>query len=139
MVPVELDHTVLNKAPAPEYKSINRVIQTLKTILSQKIIPYFKNERGVSLLQLADLRQAVVFRRMEDEENRIFLPSLLLRQKQGWAILIHQRLFDHLAHVFSVRSEFETIGRSPGRRRVAQILRVSFETPFRASCFSQCG
>ncbi len=110
MLPVELDHKVLNTVPVPAHQSINRVFQTLQTILSQTIIPYFRNERGVSLVQLADLRQSIVFRRMEDEENRIALPTLLLRQKQNWTILIHEKLFDYLAHVLSLSPGVQRAG-----------------------------
>ncbi len=105
MLPLELDHKARNSAPVPSYKSISRVFQTLQTILSQNIIPYFRNDRGVSLAQLADLRQSIVFRRMEDEGNTILLPTLLLRQRLSWTILIHERLFDYLANILSIRSE----------------------------------
>ncbi len=67
----------------------------------------FRNDRGVSLVQLADLRQSIVFRRMEDEGNKISLPTLLLRQKRSWTILIHERLLDYMAHVLAFRSEFK--------------------------------
>ncbi len=107
MLPIELDHKLLSTVPVPAYKSINRVFETLQTILSQNIIPYFRNDRGVSLVQLSDLRQSIVFRRMEDEGNNISLPTLLLRQKRSWTILIHERLLDYLAYVLSSRSEFK--------------------------------
>ncbi|HIJ76605.1 MAG TPA: AAA family ATPase [Deltaproteobacteria bacterium] len=107
MLPIELDHKVLKTVPVPAYKSMDRVFQTLQTILSQNIIPYFRNDRGVSLVQLADLRQSTVFRRMEDEGNKISLPTLLVRQKRSWTILIHERLLDYLAHILSFRSEFK--------------------------------
>ena len=76
MLPVELDHKIPNSISIPSDKSINRVFQTLQTILSQTVIPYFRNDRGVSLVQLADLRQSIFFRRLEDEENRVALPTL---------------------------------------------------------------
>ena len=107
MLPIELDHKVLNSVPVPAYKSINRVFETFQTILSQNTIPYFRNDRGVSLVQLADLRQSIIFRRMEDEENKILLPTLLLRQKRSWTILIHENLLDYLAHILSYRPEFK--------------------------------
>ncbi len=57
-------------------------------------------------MQLADLRQSILFRRMEDAGNRISLPTLLLRQGQKWAILIHEQLFDYLAYILPPRPEF---------------------------------
>ncbi len=137
MLPIELDHKILSTVPAPAYKYINSVFQAFQTILSQNIIPYFRNDRGVSLVQLADLRQSIVFSRMEDEENKILLPTLLLRQKRSWTILIHENLLDYLAHILSYRAEFKEPARGNERARDAQIFRVSFETPFRASCLSQ--
>ncbi len=107
MLPIELDHKILSTVPAPAYKYINSVFQAFQTILSQNIIPYFRNDRGVSLVQLADLRQSIVFSRMEDEENKILLPTLLLRQKRSWTILIHENLLDYLAHILSYRAEFK--------------------------------
>ena len=105
MLPVELDDQAKNTLPVPEYRSISRVLQTLQTILTQNIIPYFRNDRGISLEQLADLRQSIVFRRMEDGGSKILLPTLLLRQRLRWTILIHERLFDHLAYILSNRPE----------------------------------
>jgi ATP-dependent Lon protease len=131
MLPFELDHKVLSVVPIPEYRSVNRAIQTLQNILSQNIVTYFKIERGVSLLQLTNLRQAVVFRRMEDEGNRILLPTLLLRQKKGWAVLIHQRLLNIMAYVFSLRSELEEPGEATGELGMLKfcefLLRHHFE------------
>lgn len=100
MLPLELNHNFLRTTNVPESKWMNRVLQTLQTIVSQKIIPYFRNYRGVSLEQLTELRQTIVFRRMEDEANRIMFPTLLLRQKRISIIFIHEKLFDHLAYVF---------------------------------------
>ena len=122
MLPIELDHKVLSTIPIPTDKSINRVFQTLQTILSQAVIPYFRNERGVSLVQLADLRQSIFFRRLEDEENRVAMPTLLLRQGRSWTILIHEKLFDYLAFVLSFRPEF----RGPdGDREERRMLKFS--------------
>ncbi|MGA2227973.1 MAG: S16 family serine protease, partial [Syntrophobacteraceae bacterium] len=122
MLPMELDHKVLSAIPIPTDKSINRVFQTLQTILSQAIIPYFRNDRGVSLVQLADLRQSIFLRRMEDEENRVAVPTLLLRQGRSWTILIHEKLFDYLAFVLSFRPEF----RGPdGDREERRMLKFS--------------
>jgi endopeptidase La len=131
MLPIELDHKVLDTVPVPAYKSINRVFQTLQTILSQNTIPYFRNDRGVSLVQLADLRQSIVFRRMEDDGNKILLPTLLLRQKRSWTILLHENLLDYLAHILSSGSEFrEPAGAAeePGMLKFSEfLLRHHFE------------
>jgi ATP-dependent Lon protease len=103
---MELNHEVPHTLPVPTDKGINRVFEALQTILGQTVIPYFRNSRGVSLVQLADLRQAIVFRRMEDPGKNIPLPTILLRQGQKWTILIHERLFDYLAFTLPPRPEF---------------------------------
>ena len=107
MLPIELDHKVHDTLPVPTDKSGNKVLETLQTIMSQNITPYFRNDKGVSLVQLADLRQSIFFRRLEDTGNSIHLPALMLRQGQKWAFLIHERLFDYLAFILPVRGEFK--------------------------------
>jgi hypothetical protein len=42
-----------------------------------------------------------------DEGNKISLPTLLVRQKRSWTILIHEGLLDYLANILSFRSEFK--------------------------------
>ena len=106
MLTIELDHNVPNTMPIPTDKSMHRVFLKLETLLSHTIIPYFRNDRGVSLVQLADLRQSIFLRRMEDEGNKVVLPTLLLRQGRRLAILIHEKLFDCLASVLSSGPEF---------------------------------
>lgn len=118
MLPIELDHSVLNTLPLPADKAVNRVFQTLQNILSQNTIPYFRNSKGVSLLQLSNLRQSIFFRRMEDEDNRIALPTILIQHRQNWTILIHERLFDYLAFVLPVRPEIASSGGRSEERKV---------------------
>ncbi len=139
MLPIELDHKALNTLPVPAYKSINRVFETLQTILSQNIIPYFRNDRGVSLVQLADLRQSIVFRRMEDEENKISLPTLLLRQKRNWTILIHERLLDYLAHILSFRTEFKEPAGALEERGMLKFSEVLLRHHFEHLVFPNAG
>ena len=67
-------------------------------------------------MQLADIRQSIVFRRMEDHGKRISLPTILLRQGQKWTILIHERLFDYLAFILPQRPEFR--GPNGGREEL---------------------
>ncbi len=131
MLPIELDHTVLNTLPIPTDKAINRVFQTLQIILSQHTIPYFRNERGVSLTQLSSLRQNVYFRRMEDEDNRIPLPTLLVRHRQSWTVLIHERLFDYIAFLVPAQPSFTYAGGTAEERKILKFteffLRHHFE------------
>ncbi|MGC9965485.1 MAG: S16 family serine protease [Syntrophobacteraceae bacterium] len=131
MLPIEVDHKVPGTIPVPTDKAINRVFDTLQTILSQTVTPYFRNNRGVSLVQLADLRQSTVFRRMEDQGKSISLPTILLRQGQKWTILIHERLFDYLAFTLPPRPEFSGPNGGREEQRVLKfsefLLRHHFE------------
>ncbi len=110
MIPILLDHKILKNLPAPNDKTISRVFQAFQTIVGQKTIPFFRNNRGVNLVQLANIRQTLFFRRIEDAENRIGFPSLLVRTQQTWTILIHEKFFDYLAFVLPVRPGLELLG-----------------------------
>jgi len=136
MLPIELDHKAFNVMPAPEYRSASRVIQTLQGIVNQTVVPYFKTGRGVSLVQLADLRQSVAFRRMEDEGNRISMPTLLLRQKQGWTILIHEKLFDYLARIFSFHPELSQSAGEVEERKMLKFCEFFLRHHFEHLIFS---
>lgn len=103
VLPILLDHKVLNSLPIPNDKAISRVFQTFQTIVGQKTIPFFRNHRGVNLVQLSNIRQNLFFRRMEDEEHRVGLLTLLVRSQQSWTVLIHERIFDYLAFVLPAR------------------------------------
>ncbi len=103
MLPILLDHKILSNLPLPTDKAVNRVFHTFQAIIGQQTIPYFRNSRGIDLNQLSILRQNLSFRRMDDEENRIALSSLLVRSKQNWTVLIHEKLFDYLASILGSR------------------------------------
>ena len=136
MLPIELDHNAFDVMPVPEYKLASKVFQTLQGLVSQNVVPYFKINRGVSLVQLADLRQSITLRRMEDEGNRISMPTLLLRQKQGWTILIHEKLFDYLAHILSFRSELSQSADAEEERRMLKFCEFFLRHHFEHLVFS---
>ncbi len=110
MIPILLDHNALKNLPVPNDKAISRVFQVFQTIVGQKTIPYFRNNRGVNLVQLANIRQSLFFRRVEDEENRIGFPTLLVRTQHNWTILLHEKFFDYLAFVLPIRQGLDLIG-----------------------------
>ncbi|MGC9193864.1 MAG: S16 family serine protease [Syntrophobacteraceae bacterium] len=99
---VELDHEIANHVPASQQWSFRMAFETLQTVLGNGVLPYFREERDVSLGDLIELRRAIVFGRLQDDENRIALPSLLLSQKHGPLILIHEKLIDRLANILSL-------------------------------------
>lgn len=118
MLPIEIHHKVLDSLPLPTDKAISGTFQTLHTILSQKTIPYFRDDRGANLLRLSTLRQSMFFRRMEDEENKIGLATLMVRNRQNRTILIHERFFDYLAFVLPIQSDFAHPSRSAEERKL---------------------
>ena len=131
MLLVELDGETLNDVPVSEHRSLDMAFQAMQAILGQNVLSYFRNERGVSLAQLVELRRSVVFRRLEDEANRIALPTLLIRQKQGWTVLVHERLIDRLARTLSGRADFPAAMASAEERKILKfcefLLRHHFE------------
>lgn len=104
MRPVELDHEIANHVPASPQWSFRMAFQTMQTVLGHEVLPYFRDERSVSLGDLIELRSSIVFSRLQDDENRIGLPSLLLLHKHDPQILIHQKLIDRLARILSLPS-----------------------------------
>ncbi len=105
MIPIGLDSEIPNHVPVSGHRSLEVAFQAMQSILGQNVLSYFRNDRGASLVQLVELRRSVAFRRLEDPANRIALPTLLLRQKEGWSVMVHERLIDRLAHILSDRTQ----------------------------------
>lgn len=105
MLPVELDHKKLNSFPFPTDKAVSKVFQVLEAVLSQKTFPYYRDRRGASPARLSEIRQSLSFRRMEDEDSRIGMATLLVSKRRNWMLLIHERLFDYLALILSGQPE----------------------------------
>jgi endopeptidase La len=99
MFPMEIDHQMLDGLPPPTDKGAGRVFDSLQAVLSQRIVPYFQNYRGTDANDLASVSQNLFLRRLEDEDGKIRLASLLVRASRSSTVLIHERLFDHMAFV----------------------------------------
>jgi ATP-dependent Lon protease len=131
MLSVALDSEIPDDVPVSENRSLHMALQAMQTILGQSVLSHFRNERGVSLARLIELRRSVVIRRLEDEANGIALPTLLLRQKQGWSLLVHERLIDRLAHILSTGPEPSAALASEEGRKISKLceflLRHQFE------------
>ena len=74
MFPMKFDHETLDTLPVPDAE---RTKQILKTITMGRVMGYFRNKRGTDPTLIARLADRFVIRRLEDEENRIPIVSLL--------------------------------------------------------------
>jgi endopeptidase La len=81
-----------------EGEGIQRVLQILHAIVMKRVVPYFK-KRGTDVTLLARISQHIPIQRLEDEEDRIHIISLLFREQGTLGISIHERIFDYLAFV----------------------------------------
>lgn len=99
MFPMEFDHKVLDSLPLPEAEDIRRVLQILKAIASARVLPYFRKKRVTDATLIARLSSHLTLERLEDEDNRIPIVSLISPRNGEKSILIHERVFDYLAFV----------------------------------------
>lgn len=106
MFPMELDHQILKSLPLPNEQGVRSVLHVLESILAQRIVPYFRNHRGSDLIQLARVKQNLGIYRMEDEDGEVRMVSVLTKTDHGWAVGIHERLFDYIAFVVPLKPEF---------------------------------
>lgn len=99
MFPVEFDYNILSSLPFPSEERITQVRRILKGLIGRRIVTYFRNHRGVDPIRLAQVMEHLSIQRLEDEQNRIRVVSLLSPSDQGWIIRIHERIFDYLDFV----------------------------------------
>ncbi len=112
MFPMKFDHKTLETLPIPDAGRIADVIKLLKAIAMGRVMAYFKSKRGTDPALTAGLADHFVIRRLEDEENRIPIVSLLSRKGKTWRIDIHERIFDYLAFVIPSDPESRIGGHS---------------------------
>lgn len=99
MFPMQFDHRVLATLPMPAEDRIRHISQLLLSIIARRIVPYFRNQRGTEPIKLGRLVEQVSILRLEDEENRIGVVSILTRTDRRWEIKIHERIFDYFSFV----------------------------------------
>jgi ATP-dependent Lon protease len=98
MLPMAFNRKVLETLFTHDGEAFQRVLRILQTVLMKRVVPYFKR-RGTDATLLARGAESTSIQRLEDEEDRISLISLLLRERNQWTITIHERVFDYLAFV----------------------------------------
>ena len=67
--------------------------------MNRRILPYFRTKRGTDPLLLGHVPEQLTITRMEDENNRIRTVSTVSGRDKGWAIKVHERIFDFLSFV----------------------------------------
>jgi ATP-dependent Lon protease len=98
MLPMTFNRKVLETLFTQDGEATQRVIQILRAVVMKRVLPYFKT-RGADATVVARISQHLGIQRLEDEEDRIHVISLVLRELDGWVISIHERIFDYLAFV----------------------------------------
>ena len=98
MLPMTFNRRVLETLFTQDGESLQRVLRILHALLLKRVVPYFK-KRGTEATLLVRSAEATTLQRLEDEEDRIHLISLLFREKNRWEIAVHERIFDYLAFV----------------------------------------
>jgi ATP-dependent Lon protease len=68
-------------------------------------MPYFRKSKGSDSIAVARVSDHLTIERLEDEENRVRVVSLVTQQNQDWFIHIHERIFDYLAFVIPTNPE----------------------------------
>lgn len=99
MFPMEFDRNVLDGLPFPDPESIGRVIKILRSMVTRRVLPYFKTRRGTDPLQLAKISKTFSIERLEDYSQEIEVIGLVDLKSSGPVLCIHERFFDLLAFV----------------------------------------
>ncbi len=118
MFPMEFDHTVLDTLPVPAEEDIQRVFHILKAIVSRRVMPYFRKNRGTDAITISQVGDSLVLQRLEDPSNRVRGVSLVTREDKKWLVHIHERIFDYLAFVIPTHPEARLGEGTPEERKV---------------------
>jgi endopeptidase La len=99
MFPMTFEYRVLENLPLQDKDGTVRVQQILYAILLRRVVPYFRSRRGTDPTLIARVIDHLNIHRLEDEEERISVVSLISRKDARWTLHIHERVFDYLAFV----------------------------------------
>ncbi len=131
MLPVNFNRQKLESLPLPDEHAMRRVNEILNALIEQRVQPYFKKRKGTDALALTRARQGLRIHRLEDEFDTIALVSFVSKDEQGWRIDIHERIFDYLAFVANMQSQFVLGSGNVEERKMYAfsefLLRHSFE------------
>jgi ATP-dependent Lon protease len=111
--------------------------ETLQSVLDHEVLPYFRDQRGVSLGDLVEVRRSIALGRLQDDQNRIGLPSLLIAQKNGPQILIHEKLIDRLARILSLPQDSSLSRTAAEKERIVKFCEFFLRRHFEHLLFPQ--
>ncbi len=106
MFPVRFERHLLSSLPFPSGQGTKSIFDILFSIISERVVPYFKTRKGTDPTQLLRVSGNLAIHRLEDDENRIDLVGLLTRTDGIWSIEVHERIFDYLSFVTPVKPHF---------------------------------
>ncbi len=119
MFPMEFDSRILATLPLPGDERIKNVIQLLRAIVVRRVLPYFRSKRGTDPLRLGHVPDHLTITRLEDENNRIRIVSIISAADHDWNLKIHERIFDFLSFVLPTDPEARL---GEGTREVQKML-----------------
>lgn len=99
MFPMEFDYRILSTLPLPTAERTDHVARLLGAVVQRRVVPHFKSRKGTDPLRLGQLMDRLSILRLEDENNRIGVVSVLTRSDRQWQLQIHERIFDYLSFV----------------------------------------
>lgn len=105
MFPVCFDRKILDTISLHDDEGEKRVLSILTAIIKRRVMPYFRSKRLADPIAISKVTDNLSIRRLEDDENRICIVSLLSRQGRQWIIHIHERIFDYLTFVIPSNPE----------------------------------
>jgi len=77
MFPMEFDYRILATLPLPNDERVKSVIQLLVAIVVRRVLPYFRTKKGTDPLKLGHVPEHLTISRIEDENNRIRVVSMI--------------------------------------------------------------
>jgi endopeptidase La len=118
MLPLELDHAVLESLPWPDDEDVRRVILVLKAVVNRRVVPYFKKTRGTDAVAAARVTKSLKIERLDDPGKAIRSIDLISRTDAKWTLSIHERVFDYLAFVIPTNPESRLGDGTPEERKI---------------------
>ena len=99
MFPMEFNHRALESLPLPGPKGVMRVLDTLKGLVEDRIMSYFKKRHMTDTTLVSRVEQNLTLQRFEDEGKEVPFLALPVPDENGWILKIHESIFDYIAFV----------------------------------------
>jgi len=103
MFPIGFDHNALESLPLPGPKGVKQVLDTLKELLEDRLLPYFKKRHMTDTTLVSRVEQNLILQRFEDEGKQVPFLVVPVPDENGWVLKIHERIFDYIAFVLPAK------------------------------------